>query len=259
MKKLLTIVILLCSLSISAHALAATIWYGWDSNLGLVAYDADTGAKNDLPGPGLYNMSLGLNPVNGEMWGYTSNNIYSIDRTTGNFTLEYTIAYSGEASSFDLAGNFFITSSTDLYQVDLSNGNTTFVRNISIQPDGFDILPDGRWIANDSNTIYVLDSNWNVVSQWSGPADETIAADEAGRVFGSNGSNLNEIDIVNQTSTLLWTDNTANSMFGSEAFSGGIVRAPTEPVPTLSQWGLLLLTGLMILMGLKGLVRRQNI
>ena len=83
---------------------------------GLIAYDADTGARTDLPGPGLFNMCLAINPVNGELWGSQNNVIYSINKTDGTFVNEGTITPSagGEACSFDLSGRFLIVQGTSL-------------------------------------------------------------------------------------------------------------------------------------------------
>lgn len=254
MKKLLGNALILASLSfgITAHA---TTWYGWDNTDGLVAYDADTGAKTDLPGGTIVNLSLALNPVNGEMWGFTGSDVYQVDVADGTFTLVHSINVSGEASSFDLAGNFYVTQGSDLYQVDLGTGNTTLVQNIGITPDGFDVLPDGRWIANDSGTIYLLASDWTLISSWSGPANETIASDENGRVFGSNGTDLHEIDIVNETSTLLWTDAAASAIWGSEATSAPIVATEPVPVPASSIWSMIIMLAGLLTIGLLRLAR----
>jgi len=205
-------------MTVGAPAFSATTWYGWDNNTGLIAYDADTGARTDLPGPGLYNMCLAMNPVDGELWGAQSGVLYSINKLDGTFVNEGSIP-SGEACSFDLSGRFLITQGSALYEVDLVTLSSTYLQNIPAYPDGFDILPDGRWVANDTGTIYHFESDWTLIASWSGPANETIAADEYGRVFGSNSNDLWEIDLANHSAIQLWVDAGGVTIFGSEASS----------------------------------------
>lgn len=223
---LMTTLALSCSFTSIANA--ATVWAN-DSSGRLGTINTDTQEVNIIGTMNTTMTDIAFDP-NGNLWGISFSNLYSIDKNTANSTLVGSLGTTANSLAFGADGTLY-TANSSLYTVDTTTGAASLVGN---GQDSYSSSGDLAFVndtlylsATQGDRLFSIDtSNGNGTE--IGDIDFSLVYGLAGTsdtLFGLSGTALLSIDLATGLGTELFD-------FAGEGFSGnyGATIAPV-PVP----------------------------
>ena len=226
--------------------------------------------------------ALGMNP-NGYLYAMNgaSNQLLQINPTNGTATIVTNVtnlpAASYNSGTFSTDGTYYVKafgSNSTIYAINIANATATAIPLVNAANAAFAFTTSD--LAWASGGLYSVDDNEQLysINTSTGLVTPIGSAGSSGSVFGAqfgftnglfgaynNGSGFYQINLTTGARTLVSVAPAAASNDGancpSAAFAA-IVTTPTAsvPVPTLGQWTLMLLAGLLGTMGMVGVRRR---
>jgi DNA-binding beta-propeller fold protein YncE len=280
-KPLIAAGLLALGFAVAAPAIARPFAYSGDGDTtggNLYRIDLATNAVTVVgPMPGVLLEGLSFGPGGTTLYGFddSGSNIYSIDKNTGTPTLIGPLGTEevdvGLAFCPDNGTMYLLGESGRLYRVNLSTGAGTLIGSGSnYGPTALSCTTSGTLyaVSDATNSLYTVNRTTGAETL-VGPLGVDIA--DAG--LGSDGSRL--LMVADGAPTVLYQINTTTgaatqiavldagdlsfeSMAVDEEAAGGpIATAEPQSIPTLSEWGFILLSGLLAL-GTIVTLRRRN-
>lgn len=282
MKPLIAMGLLALGFVVAASAIARPFAYSGDGDTvggNLYRIDLATNAVTIVgPMPGVKLEGLSFGPGGTTLYGFDdeADNIYAIDKNTGAPTLIGALGADesdvGMAFCPDNGTMYILGESGSLYRVNLATGAGTLIGSgSSYGPTALSCTASGTLyaVSDSTDSLYRVDRTTGAETL-VGPLGVDIS--DAG--LGSDGSRLLMVDdgaptvlyqintttgAATQIAVLSADDLSFESMAVDEEAAGGPIATPaTQAIPTLSEWGLILMSGLLALATIVTLRRRNH-
>ena len=246
----------------AASARAATIYTTTGDGTSLGTIDSVTGAGTVIGPFGhvlCYSLAIDVDVAN-TIYVACAGNLYTANPTTGALTLVGAMVPAPHYGlEIDNSGQLWAAANNSLYKVDKTNGTTTLVGAMGAGvnvPMDLAFSPSGTlYIADGSDKLYTVNTTTGAATLVGGLSVAFIMGlmfDSGGTLFGVTYANPGSLYTINTTTAV------ATLVGGTglnRPHNGSFVPAAT-PVPTLSQWAMIVMATLLVLIGVVA-IRRQ--
>ena len=166
---------LLISMLVTSLAWATPVYVGdGQGNLGTVDTSGNVNYIGNM-GTTMYDIAM---DNNGNLWGISSRELYSIDANTGSATLVGALGHFANALVFGNDGTLYAAGNSSLFSVDIATGVASIIGDIGFRSSG-DLEFD------DNNQLYMSDINGNLIGvDYSNGAGSLIGAMGISNAYG---------------------------------------------------------------------------
>ena len=229
--KSLTRVLLLTITLISTAAFSTPVFVSDGSgNLGAVESD---GTVNLIGNMGVTMFDIAVDG-NGDLWGISSSQLFSINSSNASTTLIGNLGSFANALVFGADGTLFAAGGTSLFTVDLLSGLASLVGLTGFSSGGDLAFDDGGqlYLSDSAGNLVAVDDNTGAGTLIGATGINSVfgLAFSDGAMLGYSGTNIYDINLTTGNATFLASY--AGQGLGA-AFGSGSITNVTEPTSLL--------------------------